>query len=217
MRETLADVIYGELKRRIISYEFDRGERLNIDLLARELDVSPSPVKEALKQLEVEGFVEIKPRRGTVVRRFTKQDVVDVYGARLVVEPAAAAIAIRNQAVTTPLLGTIENAMQALEAASSGPNFIRPMEVTETDGAFHRLIVEATGNAVLASIHSSLIDRAHVVRNFASHRPRAIETNAEHRRIFEALVTGNEREAEAASIAHLRAAEAFVLASMEDE
>ena len=217
IHDSLAEQVHDEIKRRILTSELALGDRLHVELLASELNVSSSPVKEALKQLEREGLVEIKPRSGTVVRRFTRQEVVDVYGARRIIEPAAAAIVVQQGAASPDLIAALEQTMEALADASSGASFTRPLDVTDTDSTFHRLIVEAIGNAVLTEMHSTLIDRARLVRNYASRGPRAVETLGEHRRIVDALKRGDQKEAAKASARHLEEAEIFILRSMSAE
>jgi DNA-binding GntR family transcriptional regulator len=214
IRDSLAEQIRVDLRMRILSGQYALGQRINVEMIANELDVSPSPVKEALKQLEREGLVEIKPRSGTAVRRFTHQELTDIYGARRIVEPAAAGIVVSLGAVTPELVLGLERTMDDMSDASSGHQFLRPLEVTEADSAFHRLIVAAAGNEILTAMHSTLIDRAHLVRNYASRGPRARETLAEHRRIIEALKSGDEQEAIDASFEHLKAAETDILRSM---
>ena len=72
-RESLTDQVREELKRRIMSAELSRGSRVDVEGLAAELSVSPSPVKDALRQLAREGLVEIKPRSGTHIRTFDRR------------------------------------------------------------------------------------------------------------------------------------------------
>lgn len=213
-RDTLAEQVRVEIRRRIFSSELALGERLSVDMLAAELNVSASPVKEALKQLQREGLVVIKPRSGTIVRQFTQQDVLDLYEARRVIEPAAAASVVRHGRASAQLILMLEQTIDSLAYAAKGLSFDRPADVTDTDSHFHRLIVEATNNPVLAELHSILIDRARLVRNYASRGPRAVETLSEHRRIVDALKRGDEAEAAAASADHLAGAERFVLRSL---
>ncbi|WP_366655683.1 GntR family transcriptional regulator [Fodinicurvata sp. EGI_FJ10296] len=215
VRDSLAEQIRIELRTRILSGRYALGERINVDLVASDLNVSQSPVKEALKQLEREGLVEIRPRSGTIVRRFTRQELTDIYGTRRIIEPAASGLAVTQGAVTPDLLARLEQTMDALADASSGPQFMHPLEVTEADSTFHRLIVDSVGNAILTVMHSSLIDRAHLVRNFASRGPRARETLAEHRRIIDALRAGDAQEAHDATLDHLKSAEFDINRSME--
>ncbi len=215
-RESLTEQVREELKRRIMSAELSRGSRVDVEGLANELSVSPSPVKDALRQLAREGLVEIKPRSGTHIRTFDRRDVQEIYDCRRMIEPAAAAM-VADAGASAALRGTLEGTIAGLLAASEGDNFLRPIEVSEADAVFHRAIVEAAGNRVLGELHTILIDRALVVRSYASSGSRSKETVAEHREILAAIAAGNATEAAAASRRHLDAAEAFVLVSLDDE
>lgn len=212
--DTLSQRVHAELRRRILNAELVRGERVNLERLSKELHVSPSPLKNALRQLAREGLVEIRPRSGTVVRNFDGKDVADIYRCRDLIEPAAAAIVAAAGPAPAALIETLDDAIRTLVDASDGEQFIRPLKVSDADGAFHRLIVKATGNTVLAELHDILITRALMVRSYASGGPRAVETIAEHRAILLALAAGDPAAAEEASRLHLRGAERFTLSSM---
>lgn len=216
-RKTLADQVRDVLKRRILMAELGRGDRVDVEKLANELDVSPSPVKEALRQLALEGLVEIKPRSGTMIRTFDRRDVIDIYACRRMIEPHAAATVAAAGPITDGLRDALVATLDTLRDASEGENFTRPFEVSEADAAFHRAIIEAAGNRVLAELHAMLIDRALVVRSYASSGSRAPETIAEHREILDALVRGDPDGAAAASVRHLDQAEEFVLRTMGDD
>ena len=214
---SLADQIHLEIKRRILTGELAQGERLHVELLARELRVSQSPVKEALKQLEIEGLIDIRPRSSTVVRSFSRREVRELYATRVVIEPAAAALVVREGPASAALLEALEANMEEMRQSTSGRDFVRPLAVTDTDSAFHRLIVRATGNRVLTRMHETLIDQAQLVRNYASRGPRAVETLSEHQRIIDALRAGDAAAACTVSINHLHAAEAVILETMETD
>lgn len=215
--DTLSQRVHAELRRRILNAELVRGERVNLEQLAEELHVSPSPLKDALRQLAREGLVEIRPRSGTVVRNFDGKDVADIYRCRDLIEPAAAAIVAAAGPAPAALIEALDDTIQTLVDASDGEQFIRPLKVSDADGAFHRLIVKATGNTVLAELHDILIARALMVRSYASGGPRAVETIAEHRAILMALAAGDAAAAEEASRLHLRGAERFILSSMAND
>lgn len=215
-RESLAEQVREELKRRIMSAELSRGSRVDVEALASELAVSHSPVKDALRQLAREGLVEIKPRSGTRIRTFDRRDVKEIYDCRRMIEPAAAAV-VAEAGAPAALIETLEATIEGLLAASEGDNFLRPIEVSDADATFHRAIVEASGNRVLAELHRILIDRALVVRSYASSGSRSQKTVAEHRAVIDAIVRGDAAEAAAASTRHLDEAEAFVHVSLEDE
>ena len=215
--DTLSQRVHAELRRRIFSAELARGKRVNIDQLAGELKVSQSPVKDALRQLAREGLVEIRPRSGTVVREFDRGDVSDIYRCRDLIEPAAAAAVAAAGPAPADLCASLEVTIKTLVDASDGKRFIRPLEVSDADSAFHCQIVKATGNAVLAELHETLIARALVVRSYASGGPRAVETIEEHRAILAALAAGDPARAASTSCLHLQRAQDFILRSMGED
>src|SRR5712691_8881019 len=92
MRATLAEQAYSELQSWIISGRLTSGQRLFPEQLAGELSVSPTPVKEALALLQRDGLVEGFARGASVVRRFTAEDIVQIYEARQLLELNAMAI-----------------------------------------------------------------------------------------------------------------------------
>ena len=215
--DTLSQRVHAELRRRILNAELVKGERVNLEQLAEELRVSPSPLKDALRQLAREGLVEIRPRSGTVVRNFDGKDVADIYRCRELIEPAAAAIVAAAGPAPAALIEALDDTIRTLVDASDGEQFTRPLKVSDADGAFHRLIVKATGNTVLAELHDILIARALMVRSYASGGPRAVETIAEHRAILVALAAGDAVAAEETSRLHLRGAEGFIVSSMAND
>lgn len=214
---TLAEHAYKELRRRILRFELSLGERLHVDKIAEELQVSPSPVKEALKQLESEGLVEIRARRGTTVREFTPDDVRDIYKVRELLEPAAAVDAVNLGAITPSLLNELSDTIKRLEDASHGTKFEDPVAAIEADSAFHRTIVAATGNKVLTGIHSSLTSQAHLLRIFSTRSPRAADTIREHQEICDALVARDVERVHSACLRHLVSAREVLLKQIKSE
>src|SRR3954471_2458415 len=90
-RSTLVEDIYESLKALVMQHTLAPGERVNIDALARELEVSPTPVREALARLESDGLVRKRPLAGyTVSPLLTRQEFTDMFDMRLVLEGAAA-------------------------------------------------------------------------------------------------------------------------------
>jgi DNA-binding GntR family transcriptional regulator len=92
-REKLSNQIYGVLKEMIADHRFQPGARLNIESIARELDVSRTPVWEAVRRLEQEGLVENIPNRGVFMSSLTPEQVLDLYAVREVLEGMAAGLA----------------------------------------------------------------------------------------------------------------------------
>ena len=213
-RATLSEQVFTELKGRILGYRWPAGERLHVDQIAKELDVSVSPVKEALKQLEATGLVEIHARRGTRVRSFTEQDVVDIFAAREILEPNVAIQAIRNGGVDGAMMAELDETISRLEALRDGAGFTSVVGAMEADGDFHRAIARGTGNRVLESMQSALADQAHLIRYFSTTAPRALDTLAEHRAIRDALVAGDESGVEQFARDHIHAVRTRILVDM---
>lgn len=215
VRRTLTEQTYEELRRRILAFEYPVGERIDVETIARELEISPSPVKDALKQLASEGLVEIRPRSATRVRRFSRSDVFEIYGVREIIEPAAMVAAAELRAIHGPVLAAIEATFLRIAAASEGADFRDHAEALEADSAFHLLIVGAVGNRELLSVTRTVLDKARIMRHFAQGLPRAQATIEEHRRIVEAIRHGRPRVIEAAVRDHLRRARDGILALMD--
>jgi len=212
---TLAEQAHAELRRRILAFELPPGHRLSVDRIADELGVSLSPVKEALKQLESDGLVEILPRRGTVVRAFDTADVVNLFEVREIIEAAAARRAIESGGLSPGTLDALDRAIEDIAAArGEGGHFADHQKGLLADSRFHCLIVEATGNPRLVQMHATLIDQLHLVRRFSMHLPRVAETLAEHRAIVAALRDAKPAAAEKAMRAHLGRARQAILAEM---
>src|SRR5215475_3778307 len=89
------DVVYGVLRRGILDGELAPGRRLRSDALATDLDVSRTPVREALRKLETEGLV-VASRHGVVVRQPTEQDLTEIFYMREALEGMAARLAAEN-------------------------------------------------------------------------------------------------------------------------
>ena len=213
-RPTLAEQAFSEIRRRILTGELPAGERLVLEDLARDLDVSMSPVKEALRQLESCGLVEIHPRRGTNVRLHLKQDARDVFEARLMLEPEIVAKAVAGGPLPRAVLAELDAAIGELTRLRDGTRFRDIGRAVAADGDFHRAIARATGNRVLVEMYGGLIDRAHLVRNFSTLAPRAEATIAEHRAIRDALAGGDPHLARDAAVAHIRAVRSMVMEAL---
>src|SRR3954452_19457769 len=122
------------LEEAILGGELKPGERLRAEALAQRFGTSRTPIREALLQLEGQGLVEVEPNRGAVVRTFDRDDVLDLYEVRALLEPAAAARAARRIS---------EADVARLEALCEDA----PVDQQILDNeVFHRVILEAAGS-----------------------------------------------------------------------
>src|SRR5207244_7422734 len=141
-RVVLREQVKELLLARILSGEYQPGERLVETRIAQELGTSQAPVREALRDLELLRFVESEPFRGARVREVSDEELIEIYPVRAAIEEVAA----REAAVR--LDGDVERLEAELDAMHRAADAGDLHEQVEHDVAFHRLIVEASGNQV---------------------------------------------------------------------
>ena len=150
LRESMRDRVKQVLLKRILDGTYKPGDRLIELQLARELDTSQAPVREALRELEVMRLVESQTYRGTRVREISQRELQESYQVRGELEALAARLAApKFYANPEPLQATLA----ALEAAAASEDF---EQFTRCNTEFHRLIVETSGNSVLLRVWDSL-------------------------------------------------------------
>ncbi|MCY0900393.1 MAG: GntR family transcriptional regulator [Firmicutes bacterium] len=141
-RSALAEDVYLRIRNAIFSDELASGARINVEAIARALDVSSQPVKEAIQRLGLERLVVIKPRVGTFVRTITREDVVNILNARLMFESYA--VQHLPSRLSSRLLNRLEDALTHLEALTGQQPF--PFLLyNEYDITFHETLVDYSG------------------------------------------------------------------------
>jgi len=190
---TLTDRVYQILRARILQGEFAPGERVNLTSLAHELQVSNTPVREAIARLQRLGLVDVVPYRGCYVQALNASQMADIFDVRIALEELAARLATHR---TTPeLLRRMEATIQAYETAYRDGEM---SEVIEADQAFHDTLVQASDNSVLLDMLPTLSSRTRLLIAMNAPRPgkpthkTALEG---HKRILEALSDGDEDRA----------------------
>ncbi len=186
-RPTLAEQAYEELGEQIVSGHLPAGRRLLAEELAGQLEISPTPVKEALNRLEREGLVEAEARRGSMVRRFTRADMDQTYSARLMLEEHAASVGIRNGRVTPEFLAHLQ-AIYDDHMAEIALQTTQALAVAiQLDRKFHELIVSLAENSLISNWHRISIRQTQTIRNYSLARYDAGRLRGEHLAIIEAL------------------------------
>lgn len=192
-RGTLADEVVAQLRAAIHRGDFAPGEHLSEDALARLLEVSRGPVRDALKQLEREGLVVSQPNGRKFVARMTHQDVEEIYSLRLVLERLAVRSACHSaDAAKIARLGAV---IQSMEVAVS--NGIGEREAAELDLSFHDALYEASNHKRLIEFWSILRPQ---VLSFLHSRNASRDDFAEilvpyHRELFDAIAARDKRNA----------------------
>ncbi|GAC1654912.1 MAG: GntR family transcriptional regulator [Gemmatimonadaceae bacterium] len=168
-RVVLREQVKQWLLQRILSGYYAPGERLVETKIAQELGISQSPVREALRDLQLLRFVESASFRGSWVREVGNEELIEIYPVRAALEEVAARVA------ATRLGGDVASLDRQIDAMAKAEDL--PTQVGH-DVQFHRLIVEASGNTRLLEVWSSLQVEAHTLIS-------ALRTGLDHNEIAE--------------------------------
>jgi DNA-binding GntR family transcriptional regulator len=202
-RRSLSDSVYDEVLAMLMDRQFEAGDTLSIDGLARQLGVSPTPVREALARLEGPGLVRRTALKGyRVAPILTPQELHDLMEARLVLEPVLASRACERS--TPEFLHNLGDLMSAQHRAGRGPHFEDYQDFLRTDEAFHSAISQQSGNQFLDSAYTALGGQVQRFRLFAGQGVIDAEQSvAEHQVIFDAITSGSPEAAADAMRSHL--------------
>jgi len=146
-REKLSNQIYAVLKDMIADHRFQPGARLNIESIARELDVSRTPVWEAVRRLEQEGLIENIPNRGVFMSSLTAEKALDLYAVREILEGMAARLA-----ATRIDDGALEAMAQCILKQREVIENQDILAYSKLDFAFHATVYDACGNEWLKEL-----------------------------------------------------------------
>jgi DNA-binding GntR family transcriptional regulator len=200
--------VYEKIKRRIIEGTLAPGLAINENEFAQILKVSKTPVREALRELEIEGFVESIPGRGSAVSHISFQDIREIFELREIIECGAV-----KRAVMLCDLDEVQVKKKALEQFH-GKSHEAKISVWGPEEDVHQFIVKCINNRKLHETYSGLLN--HIIRirkQFGGRftRKRYDEILVEHIEILDALIEGNAERAEKAVQIHLRNAGAYLL------
>jgi DNA-binding GntR family transcriptional regulator len=207
LREVVCETLRDAIRKGILK----PGERLMEIQLAEELGVSRTPVREAIRKLELEGYVIMMPRRGTYVANLSIRDVNEVFEIRTSLDSLASGLAAER--ITDEEL---ERLQRLLVLISEYVETNDMEKIVETDTEFHDLLYQASRNTRLVGIIFNLREQLTRFRTTSMAFPgRLAATLEEHRRIVEAIAQGDVKEAQAAAEYHMEKSEQTLLASME--
>lgn len=202
-RQLLADYVYQELLSSLMDGRLEPGQAIGIDRMAQELEVSQTPIREALARLEATGLVRREALKGyRVAPLFTAEELDELMAARAVIEPAIAESACAH--VTPDLRAELERAVDDLRGAPTGPTFAEYGAYWEADERFHRLIAENAQNRFLLNAYNALGGQVQRFRFFGNLGVTDAENAiAEHTRILDAFESGDPEQARQAMLEHI--------------
>jgi len=202
--EGLAERIYLQLKDDIFSFRLLPGDRFSENEIAERMEVSRTPVRQALFWLEREGYVEVFFRSGWQVRPFDFDYFEQLYDLRIVLELEAVK---RLCAMTPPA-----DALQTLKAFwIDQPRLEDGQTVSRFDEEFHMTLVAAAGNAEMAKIHRELTEKIRIIRRLDfTQDARVNATYNEHASILLAIMQNQTQEAQRQLQDHIAVSKAEV-------
>ncbi len=179
----LRDVVFQTLRQAILTGEFAPGERLMEIALADRLGVSRTPVREAIRKLELEGLVVMIPRRGAEVARITEKDLRNVLEVRCALEELSASLACER--ITDEEKEQLRVALDDFEKAVQNKDI---SEIVEKDIEFHDVIFNASKNDRLIQILNNLREQMYRYRmEYTKDKEYHNVLIQEHREIYEAM------------------------------
>jgi DNA-binding GntR family transcriptional regulator len=181
--QTLREKILETIRVAILKGSLKRGERVSEPELAERFGISRTPIREAFRQLESEGYLEVIPRRGAVVASLSERDVVEFYAIKSILEGHAARIAAeRMTEKEIERLEAINAKLQQINGDGDIKSFFR------VHNEFHELFIKASGNDKLAELINQLVLKFNRLRLASQAQPGRMEISVqEHRKIIEAF------------------------------
>ncbi len=179
----LRDVVFNTLRQKILTGELKPGERLMEIHLADQLGVSRTPIREAIRKLELEGLVTMIPRRGAEVAQITEKNLRDVLEVRRALD--ALAVELACDRITQDELNELKTACEHFEAETKKKN---ANQVARADVALHDIILKASGNDRLMQMISNFSQQMYRYRlEYVKDDRNYDQLIREHRIIYEAI------------------------------
>lgn len=194
--EDLSQQVYRTLKEMILTGRLSSGEKLRQDALAEELGVSRTPLLSAFSKLEREMLVEIVPRRGAFVKKYSYEELLHVYDIRVRLEPLGAAEAATHGG--REAIADLREHCELFRTVAAKDEVTR---IKEEDYAFHMRIMAMSGNQLLYNIISS--HNIIVVANTMGLLKDPKVSAAEHGKICDAIEKGDSEVAERMMYEHV--------------
>ncbi len=206
----LRELVLESIRDAIIKGTLKPGERLMEIQLAEELGVSRTPVREALRKLELEGFIVMVPRKGAYVADLSVKDIADVFEIRIALEGLAAALAAER--ITDEELELMERSLIEKGEAIVAGDLERLVQV---DASFHETFYQASRNERLNAIINNLREQIQRFRSASLSYPgRNKKSLDEHHAILEALEARNVTLARQLAQEHIENAENVLIETL---
>ncbi|MCM2373837.1 GntR family transcriptional regulator [Aporhodopirellula aestuarii] len=203
---------YQYLRNRLISGDFEPGTRLLYGPIGKEIGVSATPVREAAGRLANEGLVDLIPQIGAVVRTIGREELIEIYGVREIIEPGASAMAARK--ASEEQIAAIGEELAKMKAATEeqerGGTETTTREIKRNfdraDYGFHIRVFEATGNKAIVqtATQSQVLTRVFGIRKHIHDAESMKLTCGHHQAIYDGIANRQPEAAFAAAVEHIQ-------------
>ena len=209
----LRDVVFKKLRRAILLEELKAGERLTEIRLADRLGVSRTPIREAMRKLELEGLVVMVPRRGAVVAKISEKNLRDVLEIRRVLDMLCARLACER--MSEEAKEKLNTACQDFEEAVKSGDL---RDVAQKDVALHNIIIEATGNLTLQQMLDNLAEQMYRYGvKYLKDDSQYQTLSREHRAICKSIMSGDQETAVRLAKEHIDNQETAIIRQLRAE
>lgn len=204
--------VIAAMRDRIINGEIEPGALLSELALAEEFGVSRTPVREALKQLQTEGLVVIRPRVGTFVTTPSRREITELFEMKELLEGAAARLLAQRGRV--PEIDRLEQNLKEADAAVARDDRDHYAKLV---GEFHDLLITGADNSKLEAHYRTLMNQlayARLVKTSLSQPGRPLQSDREHHQVLELILEKDGDSAEQVMRDHVRASRRALLAGL---
>lgn len=181
--KSLTELVTENLRERIVSGDFELGSQLSEARIAKDLEVSRTPVREAINRLEMEGLLIVEPQRGSFIFSLEPYELAKLCDARVCLETAALTCAIQehSQKLYVALKGCVGNMAQAREAGDDA-------EYLAQDTIFHQHLFDCADNKFLNDAYQAIALKMAALRNRLGRHPEHMAKSfREHQELVEAV------------------------------
>ena len=209
----LREIVFESMRAAIIKGDLEPGKRLMEVQLAEQMGVSRTPVREAIRQLELEGLVVMVPRKGAYVAGLSKKDIIEVLEIRVVLEGLAADLAAKRATEEE-----IKRLSRVLEKFTEYAEKKDIQGLIDQDVAFHDVIYGATRNEKLLQLISGLREQVQRFRvMYISQFDHAAELVKEHTEIVQAISHRDGEKARKLAEGHISNLEYYMIKEMDED
>jgi DNA-binding GntR family transcriptional regulator len=217
--KSLREQVYQALRTIILRGDLASGERIVETKLAQQLQVSRTPIREAIGQLQREKLIVSNPNGGFKVATLSIKDALQLYDCRIALERVSVVGACNS--IDSEQLQQLEQYVITAEKlttskSKSGKSNRNSFQLLELDYQFHRLIAESSGNQWLLTLLEQVFDKMALLRlQTTQHNPEVLEIRLEHRQIYQAIAQKDSNLAQQTIEEHLTASQARVARELE--